>query len=93
MTYILRLTLIADNASRVFQVRKEGNVIFNDALSTFYLRLYGVGHIMVYNHSDREETRKPPFRLTARALFMYHPTDRIGRLLLHQSRRTSWNEK
>ena len=24
---------------------KEGNVLFNDALNTFYLRLYGVGHI------------------------------------------------
>ena len=33
--------------------RKEGNVLFNDALNTFYLRLYGVGH-MVKNHSERE---------------------------------------
>ena len=24
--------------------RKEGNVLFNDALNTFYLRLYGVGN-------------------------------------------------
>ena len=24
---------------------KEGNVLFNDALNTFYLRLYGVGQI------------------------------------------------
>ena len=24
--------------------RKEGNVLFNDALNTFDLRLYGVGH-------------------------------------------------
>ena len=23
---------------------KEGNVLFNDALNTFYLRLYGVRH-------------------------------------------------
>ena len=29
--------------------RKEGNVLFNDALNTFYLRLYGVGH-MVKDH-------------------------------------------
>ena len=35
------------------QERKEGNVLFNDALNTFYLRLYGVGH-MVKNHSDCE---------------------------------------
>ena len=32
-------------------VRKEGNVLFNDALNTFYLRLYGVRH-MVKDHSD-----------------------------------------
>ena len=32
---------------------KEGNVLFNDALNTFYLRLYGVRH-MVKDHSDRE---------------------------------------
>ena len=25
------------------QYRNEGNVLFNDALSTFYLRLYGFG--------------------------------------------------
>ena len=36
--------------------RKEGNVLFNDTLNTFYLRLYGVGH-MVKDHSVREETR------------------------------------
>ena len=33
--------------------RKEGNVLFNDALDTFYLQLYGVGH-MVKDHSDNE---------------------------------------
>ena len=33
--------------------RKEGNVLFNDALDTFYLRLYGVRH-MVKDHSDSE---------------------------------------
>ena len=33
--------------------RKEGNVLFNDALNTFYLRLYCVGH-MVKDHSDNE---------------------------------------
>ena len=33
--------------------KKEGNVLFNDALNTFYLRLYGVRH-MVKDHSDSE---------------------------------------
>ena len=38
---------------------KEGNVLFNDTLNTFYLQLYGVGH-MVKDHSDseRKEGRK-----------------------------------
>ena len=26
--------------------RKEGNVLFNDTLNTFYLRLYGVMHMV-----------------------------------------------
>ena len=30
-------------------VGKEGNVLFNDALDTFYLRLYGVGHCVGIN--------------------------------------------
>ena len=33
--------------------RKEGNVLFNEQLNTFYLRLYGVRH-MVKDHSDSE---------------------------------------
>ena len=36
---------------RVCKQLKEGNVLFNDALNTFYLRLCGVGH-MVKDHSD-----------------------------------------
>ena len=31
----------------------EGNVLFNDALNKFYLRSYGVRH-MVKDHSDSE---------------------------------------
>ena len=39
------------------------NVLFNDALSTFYLQLYGVGH-MVEDHSDSERGNLlPPYRL------------------------------
>ena len=48
----------------VFSVNSsEGNVLFNDALNTFYLRLYGVGH-MVKDHSDSERGNPlPPQRL------------------------------
>ena len=57
--------------------------LFNDALNTFYLRLYGVRH-MVKNHSDSE--REKPAAATAWAtlsdyqqgfFYMHHPTDRI----------------
>ena len=56
---------------------KEGNVLFNDALSTFYLRLCGVRH-MIKDHSlTREETRCRDigysFRLAARVL-LYAPS-------------------
>ena len=44
--------------------REEGgNVLFNDALNTFYLRLYGVGHI-VKHHSDSERGNPLPPQAT-----------------------------
>ena len=39
--------------------RKEGNILFNDALNTFYLRLYGVRH-MVKDYSDSEKGNPLP---------------------------------
>ena len=48
------LRLITPKANA--HTRKDGNVLFNDALNTFYLRLYGVGH-MVKDHSDSERKR------------------------------------
>ena len=41
------------------RTRKEGNILFNDALSTLFLRLYGVGH-MVEDHSDSERGNPLP---------------------------------
>ena len=39
------------NISSIFiYTRKEGNILFNDALNTFYLRLYG--EHMINDHSD-----------------------------------------
>ena len=58
--------------------RKEGNGLFNDTLNTFYLRLYGVRH-MVKDHSDSERGKPLPphglysFRLAARVL-LYAPS-------------------
>ena len=45
---ILKVILV-----NVVQENKEGNILFNDAVNTFYLRLYGVRH-MVKDHSDSE---------------------------------------
>ena len=44
------VVIIIDNGS---MKEEEGNVLFNDALKTFYLRLYVVGHMIKY-HSDSE---------------------------------------
>ena len=37
--------------------QRKGNVLFNDALNTFYLRLYGIRY-MVKNHSDMHHPRQ-----------------------------------
>ena len=61
------LTIRYNNAETmnesVTMSERERNVIFNDALNTFYLRLYGVRH-MVKDHSDSEKGNPlPPHRL------------------------------
>ena len=53
---------------------KEGNVLFNDALNTFYLRLYGIIH-MVKDHSDSERGNPLPphgllFPINSKGYFM-----------------------
>ena len=45
--------------TKFWEGRKEGNVLFNDALNTFYLQLYGVRH-MVKDHSDSERGNPLP---------------------------------
>ena len=42
---------------------RERNVLFNDALNTFYLRLYGVRH-MVKDHFDNEKGNPLPTQAT-----------------------------
>ena len=48
---MLRLNL--DMVTLILVIRKEGYVLFNDTLNTFYLRLYGVRH-MVKDYTDSE---------------------------------------
>ena len=53
-SFVAHVQVIPDCFFLIVQVgRKEGNVLFNDTLNTFYLRLYGIGH-MVNDHSDSE---------------------------------------
>ena len=79
---------------------RERNVLFNDALNTFNLRLYGVRH-MVKDHSDSEKGNPlPPHRLllsiNSKGSFICtipQTGSYIPRPLLHQSWSTGWNEK
>ena len=48
---------------------KEGNVLFNDVLNTFYLRLYGVRH-MVKDHSDSEKGNLLLFPINSKGSFI-----------------------
>ena len=49
--------------SRSSLTTRKGNVLLNDAFNTFYLRLYGVRH-MVKDHSDSAKGNPlPPHRL------------------------------
>ena len=56
----------------LFKKWRERNVLFNDALNTFYLRLYVVRN-MVKDHSDSDMVHS--FRLAARVL-LYAPSHR-----------------
>ena len=49
--------------ANTFSVSKEGSVLFNDALNTFYLRLYGVGHMVKYHSDSERENPLPPHGL------------------------------
>ena len=62
------------------QGERERNVLFNDALNTFYLRLYGVGNV-VKDHSDSERGNPLPphgllFPINSKCSFIC--TDRIA---------------
>ena len=62
--------------------RKEGNVLFNDTLNTFYLWLYGVRH-MVKDHSDSEKGNPLPshgllFPINSKGSFICTIPDKIA---------------
>ena len=60
---MLGILYVSCQETRERERERERNVLFNDALNTFYLRLYGVRH-MVKDHSDSEKGNPlPPHRL------------------------------
>ena len=69
---------------------KEGNVVFNNALNTFYLWLYGVGR-MVKDHSDSERGNPLPphgllFPISSNGSFISHRQDSTYHSLCYTSR-------
>ena len=74
--------------SRLKTNRKEGNVLFNDALNTFYLRLYVVGHMV----KERRNPLPPHgllFPINSKGSFIRttHRQDSIYHGLCYTSRR------
>ena len=57
----------------VLDTRKKGNVLFNDALNTFYLRLYGKGTSQIAREETRCRHMGYSFRLAARVI-LYAPS-------------------
>ena len=56
----MQLLAITRSTMKFLFIRQEGNVLFNDALKTLYLRLYDVGHMVVEDHSDSEKGNPLP---------------------------------
>ena len=74
-----RLSMLCAAPAQTHHTERKGNVLFNDALNTFYIRLYGVRH-MVKDHSDSERGNLlPPHRLLFTInskVFLYAPSHR-----------------
>ena len=61
---------------------EEGNILFNDALDTFYLRLYGAGN-MVKDHSDSERGNPLPPHGLLFLIMVYH--SQVGHFKTHNN--------
>ena len=80
-----------------FQIRKEGNVLFNNALNTFYLWLYGIRHMVKYHTYSERGNPLPPhgllFLINSKGSFICTIPQtglHIPRPLLYQSWSTGW---
>ena len=83
-------------------MREGENILFNDTLNTFYLRLYGVEH-MTKDHSDRERGNlllphfmSYSFQLAYYSNFKHTTIQRTEyipqALFLHETETTIWSE-
>ena len=66
----MKLKISSDSMCTLNTGRKEGNVLFNDTLNTFYLQLYGIGH-MVKDHSYSERKEGNVYLTTHSTHFIY----------------------
>ena len=80
--------------------KQEGNVLFNDALNTFYLQLYGVRHMVKYLTDSERGNPLPPhgllFPIKSKGSFICTIPQtglHIPQPLLCQLWGTGWNEK
>ena len=73
--HLHRARHVRDCRSVGLQRERERNVLFNDALNTFYLRLYGVRTILIVRKETRCRHIGYSYRLTARVL-LYAPSHR-----------------
>ena len=54
--------------------RKEGNVLFSDALNTFYLRLYGIRYMVKYYSGNLLPPHGLFFPISSKGSFIYRIT-------------------
>ena len=70
--------------THTFVVRKEENVLFNDALNTFYLQLYDIKHMIKDHYDSKRVNLLLPlhgllFLISSKGSFyIHHPTDTIA---------------
>ena len=92
------MQIFTDRNLNVITGKQEANILFNDALNPFYLRLYDVGD-MVHSDSERGNPLLPHgllFLISSKGSFICtipQTGQHIPRLLVHQSLSTGWNEK
>ena len=76
----VRMLLLFFETARISGFGLEENVLFNDTVHTFYLCLYGAGH-MVKDYSDSERGNRKPaatiFYWQRGMFYMHQITDRI----------------